>query len=154
MFSKGKGQAGDSSTSATAASGGGATPSILSSDLKITGDLIGGGDIQIDGSVTGNVQCRVVTIGEAAKVRGDISAKDVRLSGRLEGNVSADNVSLTKSAKVSGRLVHQRLSVEAGADFEGAVGRPDEARAVMTPEEPVAEAKHAAAEPEALTTGP
>ncbi|MDH3474072.1 MAG: polymer-forming cytoskeletal protein [Rhodospirillales bacterium] len=154
MFSKGKGQAGDSSTPATAASGGGATPSILSSDLKITGDLIGSGDIQIDGSVTGNVECRVVMIGEAAKVRGDISAKDVRLSGRLEGNVSADSVSLTKSAKVSGRLVQQRLSVEAGAGFEGSVGRPDAAPAVKTREEPVTETRRTAAEPEALTTGP
>ena len=39
-------------------------PSIFSTDLKITGDLIGDGEMQIDGHVDGNVKSAAVVIGK------------------------------------------------------------------------------------------
>ncbi|HZT19564.1 MAG TPA: hypothetical protein VFA23_09190, partial [Dongiaceae bacterium] len=43
-----------------------AAPSIISSDLKILGDLISAGDLQVDGIVEGDIQSRSLTIGEGA----------------------------------------------------------------------------------------
>ncbi len=110
----------------------GSVPSILSSDLTITGDLIGAGDIQIDGTVTGDIRSCALTLSQSSQVEGTISAKDVRMDGRFKGQVSADNVTLSKSAKVSGEIAQNSMTIEAGAEFEGSVRRLGAAKTAGT----------------------
>src|SRR5215831_18617228 len=98
---------------------GSAMQSIISRDLKIKGDLICNGDIQIDGEVEGDVQSRSITIGEGADVRGSISSDTVRVCGSVSGQVKGQSVVLAKTAKIIGDVVHQTLAVEPGAFFEG-----------------------------------
>ena len=47
-------------------------PSIISPDLKIIGDLKSSGDIQIDGTIEGDINSRLLTVGEQATVEGCI----------------------------------------------------------------------------------
>lgn len=128
MFSKG----GDRTKSGYGDSGGeaprgamsaSATPSLISADLKVVGNLISAGDLQIDGDVEGDVQSRSVTVGEAARIKGQITADAVRISGTLDGEVKAASVTIAKTAKVKGDLYHRTLSIEAGATIEGQVRR-------------------------------
>ena len=98
-------------------------PSILGSDIKITGDLFSDGDIQIDGVIVGDIKARTLTFGQSADVEGVVSAEDVRVGGRIAGKVMADHVALMKGASVTGSIVHQTLTVEPGAIFEGQVER-------------------------------
>jgi len=98
-------------------------PSIISPDLTITGDLKSNGDIQIDGTVEGDIDSRLLTIGQGAEVRGSVVAETVRISGKVEGQVKAKNVTLDKTAKVIGDITHESLTMEAGAQFEGRVSR-------------------------------
>jgi cytoskeletal protein CcmA (bactofilin family) len=93
--------------------------------LKIKGDLICNGDIQIDGEVEGDVQSRSVTIGEGAEMRGTVSGDTVQVWGSVNGQVKGNSVVLAKSAKVIGDVVHQTLAIEAGAFFEGQCRRID-----------------------------
>jgi cytoskeletal protein CcmA (bactofilin family) len=102
-----------------------AAPSIISPDLKIKGDLICNGDVQIDGSVEGDVVSRTITVGEGADIRGSISAESVRVCGSVNGQVKGNTVTLAKTAKVIGDIMHQTLSIEPGAFFEGQVRRID-----------------------------
>lgn len=96
-----------------------AAPSIISPDLKIKGDLISNGDLQIDGSVEGDIVSRTVTIGEGADVRGAVSGESVRVCGSVTGQVKGTTVTLAKTAKVTGDVLHLTLSIEPGAFFEG-----------------------------------
>ena len=98
-------------------------PSIISADLKIVGDLKSNGDIQIDGTVEGDIDSRMLTIGEGATVKGAVVAETVRISGNIVGQVKATTVSLTKTAKVTGDVTHETLTMEAGAFLEGGVHR-------------------------------
>jgi cytoskeletal protein CcmA (bactofilin family) len=59
-------------------SNGNGAPSIIGRDLKIKGDLICNGDIQIDGEVEGDVQSSTLTIGEGANVRGQFQQQRPR----------------------------------------------------------------------------
>jgi cytoskeletal protein CcmA (bactofilin family) len=93
--------------------------SVISADLKVIGDLICDGDMQIKGVVEGNVKSRSVTIGEGARVKGAISADTVHISGAIKGQVEAPTVTVAKTAKVNGDIIHQTLSIEAGAHMEG-----------------------------------
>lgn len=104
-------------------SNGNAAPSVIGRDLKIKGDLICNGDIQIDGEVEGDVQSNSLTIGEGASVRGTVSSNNVRVYGSFNGQLKGQSVALAKTAKLIGDVTHQTLAVEAGALFEGSSKR-------------------------------
>ena len=101
----------------------GGTPSIISSDLKIVGNLESNGDVQIDGKVEGDVASKSVTIGENAEVSGTVSCERVRVCGKVSGEVRAQAVVLARSARVDGDIVHNSLEIEAGASMQGRVRR-------------------------------
>ncbi len=102
-------------------------PSIISADLKIVGDLHSNGDLQVDGAVEGDITSRSLTIGEGAVVRGSLLAENVRVYGAIFGQIKANSVTLAKTAKVEGNVVHQALSMEAGAILSGNLSRLDTA---------------------------
>ena len=109
-----------------------AAPSIISPDLKIVGNLQSRGDIQIDGTIEGDIDCQSLTVGESAQVSGTIESKLVRICGAVDGEVRGENIVLAKTARVKGDIVHSSLEIEAGAEFEGAVRRMDAAASAKT----------------------
>jgi len=98
-------------------------PSIVSAGLQVTGNMISDGDVQIEGAIEGDVKSRMLTVGEAGAVRGAIEAEQVFVSGEVIGKIKAANVSLARTARVSGDIIHDVLSVEAGAHVEGTIKR-------------------------------
>ncbi len=99
----------------------GGVPSIISPDLKIVGNLKSNGAIQIDGTIEGDVEAHMLTIGEQGKVDGSTVAETVRIFGTVNGRVQAKTVRLDASAKVTADITHESLTIEAGAYFEGKV---------------------------------
>ncbi len=99
----------------------GGVPSIIGPDLKIVGDLKSDGEIQIDGTVKGDIKGHMLTVGEQGKVDGSTVAETVRIFGTVNGRVQAKTVRLDKSARVTADISHETLTIEAGAYFEGKV---------------------------------
>lgn len=124
MFS-GKARNTSSAAKSAAAPARPAQPSLLAPDLRIEGNLVSMGDVQLDGSVTGDVFTRKLTIGEKAQVTGAIVAETVRIAGAVHGEITAMNVELTSSAKVTGDINHDTLSIDAGAYIQGLCRRMD-----------------------------
>jgi cytoskeletal protein CcmA (bactofilin family) len=104
-------------------SGGKSVPSIISADLKITGDLISSGEIQIDGTVEGDIECSALIIGVNGSVTGEINAESVRLHGKVEGVIRAKTVYLAATAHMVGDITHDSLAIDPGAFMEGHCGR-------------------------------
>jgi len=100
--------------------------SILSSDLRIKGDIKTTGDIQIEGEINGDVRAHLLTVGEGAKIKGTIIADDVVVNGHVAGTVRGLKVRLTATARVEGDIVHKTIAIESGAHFEGSVRREDD----------------------------
>jgi cytoskeletal protein CcmA (bactofilin family) len=96
-----------------------AAPSIISSDLTVTGTLTSTGDIQIDGRVEGDVRSAGLVIGDKAFIQGEVIADDVIVRGRVEGNIRARKVLLASTCHVEGNILHEAFAVETGAFFEG-----------------------------------
>src|SRR5512147_2714171 len=109
-------------------------PSIISPDLRVNGDLVCSGDIQIDGWIEGDIQSRNVVVGEGATVHGAVQAENVRICGIVNGQIRADNVTLEKSARVTGDILHKSLSIEQGAFLEGMCKRIDTSVAAPQPQ--------------------
>ncbi|MDU8945049.1 bactofilin family protein [Ovoidimarina sediminis] len=100
--------------------------SVLSSDLTITGNLKTAGDIQIEGTVEGDIRAHILTVGEGATVKGECMADDVIVNGRIIGRVRGLKVRLTATAKVEGDIIHKTIAIESGAHFEGSVQRQED----------------------------
>ena len=127
-------------------------PSIISANLHVVGNLRSEGEVQVDGTIEGDVSGKSLAIGERAKVTGEISADDVIVHGVVEGKIRAKRVQLAKSAKVVGDIWHEILSIESGAHLEGHIKRLDHDKSggekkinlVTEPEKPAAVAKDSA----------
>ena len=104
---------------------GGQMPSIIAADVRIVGQFSSQGDVQIDGTVEGDVRAQTVTIGPTGAVTGEVVADSISISGALTGRARAKNVSLARTARVKGDIAHESLSIEVGARFEGQVERLD-----------------------------
>ncbi len=100
--------------------------SVLSSDLHITGNLKTTGDIQVEGTVEGDIRAHLLTIGETATIKGEVTADDVVVNGRIVGRVRGLKVRLTSTARVEGDIIHKTIAIESGAHFEGSVQRQDD----------------------------
>ena len=93
--------------------------SLISTDLLVTGNLTSPGDLQIDGTVEGDIHCQSLTIGPAAAVTGNIIAVDVLIRGTHNGCIEARTVTLGKTARVTGDIIHETIAIEAGAVLDG-----------------------------------
>ncbi|MGR3617384.1 MAG: bactofilin family protein [Paracoccaceae bacterium] len=100
--------------------------STLSSDLHITGNMKTTGDIQVEGTVEGDIRAHLLTIGESATIKGEVTADDVVINGRIVGRVRGLKVRLTSTARVEGDIIHKTIAIESGAHFEGSVQRQDD----------------------------
>lgn len=96
-------------------------PSIISDGLTVTGNLVTEGDVQVEGVVVGDINAGRVTVGESARIDGDVSAEEILVMGEINGRLKAKSVALTGSARVNGDIVHSTLSVDSGARVNGMV---------------------------------
>ena len=102
-----------------------AAPSIISADMKVVGNLQSGGDIQIEGSVEGDIKSRTVTIGENAHINGSINADMANVHGHVNGKINASSVRISKTANIQGDIIYETLSIEEGAVIDGQIRRND-----------------------------
>ena len=100
--------------------------SVLSSDLTVIGNLKTTGDIQVEGTIEGDIRAHLLTVGEGATIRGEVIADDVVVNGRVIGRVRGLKVRLTSTARVEGDIIHKTIAIESGAHFEGSVQRQED----------------------------
>lgn len=94
-------------------------PTIIGADFRVKGDISCQGDIQLEGTVEGNVKSLRLTVGESGAVHGDVNAETVKVQGKILGTIRAKTVELSGSAHVTGDILHESLTVENGAFING-----------------------------------
>jgi cytoskeletal protein CcmA (bactofilin family) len=93
---------------------------ILSGDVEIDGSVTFQKELLIDGKVQGQVTSNgVLTIGENAKIHGEIQTKSVTVHGKVHGNITAERCELKSNCTLEGDLKAARLIIEDGATFIG-----------------------------------
>lgn len=93
--------------------------SIIGADVRIVGDIVTEGEMQIDGHLQGDITCKTLIIGQSAHIKGEITADTVRIHGEVSGKLMADTVIVGRSGRVTGDIYHDRLEIESGAQVEG-----------------------------------
>jgi cytoskeletal protein CcmA (bactofilin family) len=118
-----KDSAPSTSAAPSAAKRGSGTLSYIGAEVTVTGNISGGGDIHLDGSVDGDVGCNTLILGAGGRVRGNIVAEKVTLGGSVDGTVSAASLTVEKSARIAGDLSYDTISIENGAQVDGRMMR-------------------------------
>ena len=109
-------------------------PSIMSSDLVLTGNIVSDGEVQIDGEVVGDIKSSVLLVGESAKIKGEIFADTIHIHGSINGQIKAKTVHLAKTAHVVGDILHENLSIDEGAFIEGHITRMHDVQSMASDE--------------------
>lgn len=95
--------------------------SILSSGMKIEGNIYSEGNIRIDGKVFGDVVTNGnLTLGENSDLKGEIKAKNITINGKVEGTLSsAEKLIMETNSSVTGDISCKILVIQSGAQFNG-----------------------------------
>jgi cytoskeletal protein CcmA (bactofilin family) len=96
----------------------------IGKSVVIRGELTGNEDLYLDGEIEGNINLRdhKLVIGPNGKIKATITARDVVVHGRVEGNISAsERVELKRNCTLIGDVGTQRIVIEDGAFFKGAI---------------------------------
>ena len=94
---------------------------IIGRDAQFKGDLSFENNLQILGSFEGKLTTTgKLEISSEAIVKADIEANTVVVAGSIQGNLLViDLVELSKTSKIIGDIECGRLTMSAGASFEG-----------------------------------
>ncbi len=94
---------------------------IISSSIKVEGELNATSDIIINGQVTGAVSTQGnLVVGEKAEITADIKATNARVAGKIKGNLQIDGrLELATTSKIHGDIVTKILVVAEGAQING-----------------------------------
>jgi len=95
------------------------TLSIVGSGMTIDGNVAITGDIHIDGTITGNIVARQVTVGAHGLIKGQVKALDARIHGTIEGDLLARVAALKTGAVITGDISYEVIEVEQGAQIDG-----------------------------------
>ncbi len=98
--------------------------SVIGTDLTILGDritIVSQNKLQVDGQVRGDVHGKEVVISKGGSVTGKVWAERIEVRGAVHGSILAVNITLHDSARVEGDIMHQKLSISEGAEFDGRV---------------------------------
>jgi cytoskeletal protein CcmA (bactofilin family) len=93
--------------------------SLIADDITIEGNIIGDGELHVDGVIRGDVRVPRLSVGETGHIEGTVQAEVVETRGRIVGSVTAKQVKLLGTCYVDGDITHEQLTMETGAFFQG-----------------------------------
>lgn len=96
----------------------------IGKSVLVKGELSGSEDLYLDGEVEGSIELRdhSLIVGPHGRVRANVHARDVVVHGKVDGNIrGTERVELKKSAVLVGDISTQRIIIEDGAYFKGAI---------------------------------
>ena len=95
--------------------------SLIGSGTSLKGDITSSGDLRIDGTLVGNINCSAkVIIGANGVVEGDVSGITADIMGKVSGTIKVKELLMLKSnCQVDGNIHAAKLQIEPAANFNG-----------------------------------
>jgi cytoskeletal protein CcmA (bactofilin family) len=90
---------------------------------SVEGTVSSESDIRIDGVIKGTLTCKAkVIIGPTGVIEGEIRCVNAVIEGKFHGNIHVEDLlHVREAAEVTGDVYTNKLTVQAGANFNGAV---------------------------------
>lgn len=99
----------------------GSMHNVLSAGTVLTGNLVTGDDIRIDGTIEGNIiSSGKIIIGTNGHVSGDVECHNLDLMGKVTGNIQCSEIVILRTTgRLLGDIKTQVIEIEPGASFTG-----------------------------------
>ncbi len=97
--------------------------SYIAAEVSIQGNVSCTGDLQLDGTIKGDLDCESLHTGPEAAIDGTVRVNKLLLNGTISGQIEAKSVQLGPSAQMHGDIVYESLAIDEGATFEGNLNR-------------------------------
>jgi cytoskeletal protein CcmA (bactofilin family) len=104
---------------ASGASGANGARSVLSNDLRITGEISSAGVIEVMGEIDGTITAQALIVGTEGRVSGSVKAETVEVKGKLDGKVDCQSFAMRASSSVTADVTYVTVLIESGAHIEG-----------------------------------
>lgn len=94
---------------------------MIANGTIIKGDVKTNGDIRIDGTLTGTIDCKgKIVVGPTGVVEGEIMCQNGVFSGSIKAKVTVSELlTLQATARLLGDIITNKLAIEPGAKFTG-----------------------------------
>ena len=108
---------------ATAAGSSASGLNSLVSGTHIEGTITAPGDIRIEGTLEGDLDCQAkVIIGPSGKVTGKVNCRTAMIEGKFDGTLSViELLEVRETAQVEGDVTYGKLKIDAGAVLLGTI---------------------------------
>ena len=95
--------------------------SLIGAGTTMKGDITSNGDLRIDGTLVGYINCTAkVIIGANGNVEGDIAGQQADILGKVGGTIKVkDLLQLKGGCTVNGNIQAGKLQIEPSANFNG-----------------------------------
>ena len=92
------------------------THNVIAAGTKLTGQIVAGEDLRIDGTIEGSINCQgKIIIGPSS------DCANLELMGKINGNITcSDNIVLRNMSQLVGDIKTKTIEIEPGASFTGA----------------------------------
>src|SRR6201986_4932787 len=99
----------------------GTSTSLIGAGTTMKGDITSNGDLRIDGSLVGNINCSAkVVIGANGVVQGDINGQQADIMGKVTGTIKVKDLLQLKGGSIlNGNIQAAKLQIEPTANFNG-----------------------------------
>lgn len=87
--------------------------------MRLVGELVSAGELQLDGSFEGRLRCEQLTVGEGGSLKGEAEADTAVIKGHFSGQLVARSVRIASTATVEGDIYQDNIAIEAGAAIKG-----------------------------------
>jgi len=92
---------------------------ILGKTFKINGDIDYDGELEVHGSINGNIKCNSVRIYDTGKVVGKVISDQVLVDGQVDGGVTARNLQFRANGYIEGEIEYVDMNMAEGATLHG-----------------------------------
>src|SRR5215468_11987222 len=96
----------------------------IGKSIVVKGELSGGEDLTIEGTVEGKIELRdhVLTVGANGQIKAEVSAKSIVVFGQVVGNLTAsEKVDIKEKGSVEGDIIAPRVAIADGSHFRGSI---------------------------------
>ena len=94
---------------------------VIASGIRFDGNIIAEGDVDIYGTVSGNIDAEdsQIKIMAGGLVEGNITCRELIIDGCILGQCRSETIEIDKNGQVTGTLAYRTLAINKGGVFSG-----------------------------------